>query len=513
MAAFLSLSRRSYFGLLFDGFVQDSSSAELSYGLYVAFSAAGVLVGILAAKRGGMGRLRLPSTIALAVFVSASPLVVWASGLAGQFSEGISVVGIAVLSGGTTVLAFSLTSIFVAKRYSWRLVGVVLSAAFLISALLSLCPSLLLPAGRAVYVCVCPLLVAVAWVGCVRLSDAESSLGKRTEGGAAAPSPEGLAPDGLHGSRGVVESGRMKARRDRASGSGGVVAVVDAVFAVAMFLVCSVMLGCSFTESLSFETSTVYLGTHLVLVLVCVMFMVVLAVWPGNFALNVFEVLGVLAFIVLFFFAALFDAGWVDRGANIVASTRLCFELFMWVALIGYASCRAARSAWPVATVFLVRLLSDCLINLALPHMKASFGDGVVSAVYTVFLAAFFLFSIAFLVYKIARMGWTPTGQRQVAREENAVAPEPEGRDAFARTCEVLARRYDLSAREREVMELVARGNSARWIAESLCVSTSTVQTHSKSIYRKLGIHSKQELIQLVNGHVEKGSTQEGAAK
>ena len=481
MAAFLSLSRRSYFGLLFDGIAQNTSGTELSYGLYVAFSVAGVLVGMLAAKRGGVGCLRLPSTIALAVFVSASPFVVWASGLAGQLSEAASIAGIAALSGGTTVLAFSLTSIFVAKRYSWRLVGVVLSAAFLISALLSLCPSLLLPAGRAVYVCVCPLLVAVAWVGCVRLSD--------------------------------VESGKVIARRAGVPESGGVVAVVDAVFAVAMFLVCSVMLGCSFTESLSFETSTVYLGTHLVLVLVCVTFMMVLAVWPGNFALNVLEVLGVLAFIVLFFFAALFDAGWVDRGANIVASTRLCFELFMWVALIGYASCRAVRFAWPVAAVFLVRLLSDCLINLALPHMKASFGDGVVSAVYTVFLAAFFLFSIAFLVYKIARMGWTPTGQRQVAREENAAAPESEGRDAFARTCEALARRYDLSAREREVMELVARGNSARWIAESLCVSTSTVQTHSKSIYRKLGIHSKQELIQLVNGHVEKGRTQEGSAK
>lgn len=481
MAAFLSLSRRSYFGLLFDGIVQNSSGTELSYGLYVAFSVAGVLAGMLAEKRGGMGRLGAPGTVVLAIFVSASPFIVWASGLVGQLSEAASIAGIAVLSGGTTVLAFSLTSIFVAKRYSWRLVGVALSAAFLVSALLSLCPSLLLPAGRAVYVCVCPLLVATAWVGCVRLSD--------------------------------VESGKVRTRHAGVPESGGVAAVVDAVFAVAMFLVCSVMLGCSFTESLSFETSTVYLGTHLVLVLVCVTFMVVLAVWPGNFALNVLEVLGVLAFIVLFFFAALFDAGWVDRGANIVASTRLCFELFMWVALIGYASYCAVRFAWPVAAVFLVRLLSDCLINLALPHMKASFGDGVVSAVYTVFLAAFFLFSIAFLVYKIARMGWTPAGQRQVAREENAVAPEPEGRDAFARTCEALARRYDLSAREREVMELVARGNSARWIAESLCISMSTVQTHSKSIYRKLGIHSKQELIQLVNGHAEKGGTQEGPTK
>ena len=46
--------------------------------------------------------------------------------------------------------------------------------------------------------------------------------------------------------------------------------------------------------------------------------------------------------------------------------------------------------------------------------------------------------------------------------------------------------------------ELIARGNSVARIAEMLVVSENTVRTHSKRIYTKLGIHKRQELIELV---------------
>lgn len=58
---------------------------------------------------------------------------------------------------------------------------------------------------------------------------------------------------------------------------------------------------------------------------------------------------------------------------------------------------------------------------------------------------------------------------------------------------------YRLSARETEVMELIARGNSVARIAEMLVVSENTIRTHSKRIYAKLGIHKKQELIDLMD--------------
>ena len=36
-------------------------------------------------------------------------------------------------------------------------------------------------------------------------------------------------------------------------------------------------------------------------------------------------------------------------------------------------------------------------------------------------------------------------------------------------------------------------------VAQILYIAEGTVQTHMKNLYRKLGLHSKQELIALVN--------------
>lgn len=56
-----------------------------------------------------------------------------------------------------------------------------------------------------------------------------------------------------------------------------------------------------------------------------------------------------------------------------------------------------------------------------------------------------------------------------------------------------------LSRREHEVFSLLSRGYTARRIAQELYISESTVQTHVKRIYAKCGVHSKQELIELVH--------------
>ena len=49
----------------------------------------------------------------------------------------------------------------------------------------------------------------------------------------------------------------------------------------------------------------------------------------------------------------------------------------------------------------------------------------------------------------------------------------------------------ELTAREREVLELVAEGLSNNAIAEHLIVSVNTVQTHIRSIFGKLGVTSR----------------------
>jgi two-component system response regulator NreC len=51
-----------------------------------------------------------------------------------------------------------------------------------------------------------------------------------------------------------------------------------------------------------------------------------------------------------------------------------------------------------------------------------------------------------------------------------------------------------LSAREREVLQLMAEGKTTNQIADGLCVSVKTVEAHRKQVMTKLGIHSVAEL-------------------
>jgi DNA-binding NarL/FixJ family response regulator len=52
----------------------------------------------------------------------------------------------------------------------------------------------------------------------------------------------------------------------------------------------------------------------------------------------------------------------------------------------------------------------------------------------------------------------------------------------------------DLSEREREVLQLLAEGNSTKQVASELHVSDKTVETHRRQIMRKLNLHSLAEL-------------------
>lgn len=55
--------------------------------------------------------------------------------------------------------------------------------------------------------------------------------------------------------------------------------------------------------------------------------------------------------------------------------------------------------------------------------------------------------------------------------------------------------RDKLTFREKEIVALVEKGFSYKQMSESLFVTTYTVNYHLKNIYKKLGIHSKTELL------------------
>jgi two-component system response regulator NreC len=52
-----------------------------------------------------------------------------------------------------------------------------------------------------------------------------------------------------------------------------------------------------------------------------------------------------------------------------------------------------------------------------------------------------------------------------------------------------------LTARENEVLEMLAQGDSNEEIAEALVISKHTVARHRENLMRKLGLHSRSELV------------------
>lgn len=64
--------------------------------------------------------------------------------------------------------------------------------------------------------------------------------------------------------------------------------------------------------------------------------------------------------------------------------------------------------------------------------------------------------------------------------------------------CAQLAAQGALSGRETEILQYLARGRSQPYIRDELVLSKNTVATHVKHIYQKLEVHSRQELLDLV---------------
>jgi DNA-binding CsgD family transcriptional regulator len=98
-----------------------------------------------------------------------------------------------------------------------------------------------------------------------------------------------------------------------------------------------------------------------------------------------------------------------------------------------------------------------------------------------VLLPAFFAYLNVFLLTSHARQ-WSREGK-------DAAAPGPDAG---------LMDAYGISAREREVLALLASGRTYREIADDLCLSLATIKSHVSHLYEKTGARNKVELINLL---------------
>ena len=88
-------------------------------------------------------------------------------------------------------------------------------------------------------------------------------------------------------------------------------------------------------------------------------------------------------------------------------------------------------------------------------------------------------------------------------RKKMAPKDPADKESAYAACVELAAREYGLSKREEEITVLVLQGKNNAVIGDRLAITDSTLRTHLRNIYGKTAVHSRQELIALLQAYLE----------
>lgn len=176
------------------------------------------------------------------------------------------------------------------------------------------------------------------------------------------------------------------------------------------------------------------------------------------------------------------------------------FALLVWCLLSCTAKRfgRAAPLAFGVGYVLeQVGAVAGYLLGAYLTGLDASQGTAAVTGC---LVAAMVVLAMAMAVFP-------PHALKELVlalpSEDTGPAIGAERTDAWDAAATRVAQQAGLTAREREVMALLARGLGGDYVAESLGVSVSTVYTHTHNIHHKLSVHSREELMQRVDRALE----------
>ena len=220
--------------------------------------------------------------------------------------------------------------------------------------------------------------------------------------------------------------------------------------------------------------------------------------------------------------AAFLLSEWAEGAQIAVVITFVGVKIVAWTLMAELALLARARGTAPAALVYAAGCLAGH-IGEGLAGVLSVFGfvnQGVLLIVVVALLvgAAAFLFTGEMGKYPDiadvapASDGGEGTAQVQAgspcdgprpSRAEGPVVAQAAQPSLDERIGE-LASSYMLSARETEVFRLWATGHTLKYIQEKLYLSPSTVKTHVRHIYDKTGVHSRSEIVELLDPLADK---------
>ena len=174
----------------------------------------------------------------------------------------------------------------------------------------------------------------------------------------------------------------------------------------------------------------------------------------------------------------------------------LCFEIMNWIILADVSE----RYEIPPFRIFgfgRAAVSGGVLIGVVLGKLLISIFDYSFEFIVSLSLAMLFVMVMTYTFTLTERDVARLTRQRS---QNPAMITIPEDKLlSLDEKVSVLAEEHSISSRELEVLQLLAKGRTGVRIEQELYMSRGTVNTHMRLIYKKLGVHTRQDLLDILD--------------
>ena len=199
------------------------------------------------------------------------------------------------------------------------------------------------------------------------------------------------------------------------------------------------------------------------------------------------KTLFVISFLAVATGLELLSADCGELGSTVLGLGFVCFEILLWIVVAETAKKRKVRAAGVAAVVWL-GLHVGSIVGIAAGIQFPMSGGGIPQPGRTASLVLLFCALCAFALC----FGKSFLDMFDPAQDSD----QPSA--SLASNIHAFAERYALSPRETEICAVLARGMSVKYIASTMVLSENTVKTHVRSIYRKAGVNTRDQLIERI---------------
>lgn len=193
-------------------------------------------------------------------------------------------------------------------------------------------------------------------------------------------------------------------------------------------------------------------------------------------------------------------------GKLLVLSAYLC-HVWLNVIILANAFVETARFnqinpiwlfGWQVTVSFIGLLVGMLVFALGVSLQVAVPSAFYVSLVLAIAICAYMQISANYQAYPFEPVIKTSPEEQAISRE----ITECNGyrKTLYHRKRDYACELYSLSPREREILATLLKGRDAKYIMDTFYISQSTAKTHIYNIYRKFDVHSRQDLLDFIEG-------------